>query len=239
MLLALILLSAGCAPSKSISIQVPEPDYWPTSGWKSSTPEAQGMDSAQLAEMLEEISINETSIHSVLVIRNGYVVTEAYFHPYTRDTKMHIQSVTKSVIGMLVGKAIADGYLKNDDEKLLDFYPNRIFANPSRQKSSIRLKHLLSMSSGLDCAEFSASGPGMEQSSGWVQFMLDLPMIESPGKAFGYCNGNAHLLSSILEKSTGMNTREYANQELFELLGIQPAEEADWGSDPQKITLAG
>jgi CubicO group peptidase (beta-lactamase class C family) len=232
-------VTAGCGPSKSVSIQVPEPDYWPTSGWQSSTPEAQGMDSAQLADMLEDISENETSIHSVLVIRNGYMVTEAYFHPYTRDTKMHIQSVTKSVIGMLVGKAISDGYIKSDDEKLLDFYPNRIFANPSRQKSSIRLKHLLSMSSGLDCAEFSSSGPSMEQSSGWVQFMLDLPMTDGPGKRFGYCNGNAHLLSSILEKSTGMSTREYANQELFELLGIPIVAESDWGSDPQKITLAG
>ena len=67
------------------------------------------MDSVLLAQMLEDISASETSIHSVLVIRNGYMVTEAYFHPYTPDTKMHIQSVTKSVIGMLVGKAISDG----------------------------------------------------------------------------------------------------------------------------------
>jgi hypothetical protein len=79
----------------------------------------------------------------------------------------------------------------------------------------------------------------MEQTQGWVQYMLDLPMIHEPGKVFGYCNGNAHLLSSIIEKSTGMSAREYANQELFTPLGIDPVSEADWWSDPQKITIAG
>lgn len=237
--LVLIILLTGCGPSASVSVPVPEPRYWPTQGWRHSMPEAQGMDSGQLAKMLEEITAEETRIHSVLIIRNGYVVTEAYFQPYTRDTRTHVQSVTKSVIGMLIGKAISDGYIKSDEEKLVNFYPNRMFENQTRQKASIRLKHLLSMASGLSCQEFSSSGPSMEQTQGWVQFMLDLPMAGAPGKQFGYCNGNAHLLSSILEKSTGMSAREYANQELFKPLGIPLVSDADWWGDPQKITMGG
>lgn len=237
--LILMLLIAGCTPSRSVSIDVAAPDYWPTSGWRTSTPEAQGMDSQRLAGMLEDISSDGTRIHSVIVIRNGYVVTDANFHPYTAETKVHIQSVTKSVIGMLLGKAISDGYIKDENEKLVDFYQGRIFENPGREKSSIRVKHLLSMSSGLDCAAFDALRPSMEQSQGWVQYMLDLPMVHEPGKVFGYCNGNAHLLSSILEKTTGMTAREYANQELFAPLGIAPVSKADWWGDPQNITIAG
>lgn len=197
------------------------------------------MDSTLLAEMLEGIIANETAIHSVLVIRNGYVVAEAYFHPYTRNEKMHVQSVTKSVIGMLVGKAISNGYIQSEEDRLVDFYQNRIFENPGGMKNSIQLKHLLSMSSGLDCQEFSSSGQSMEQTSGWVQFMLDLPVTSTPGGQFGYCNGNAHLLSSILEKTTGVTAREYANQVLFAPLGIPVVDESDWGGDPQRITLAG
>src|SRR5688572_4768030 len=140
----MILFTTGCISTKSVSMQIPEPDYWPTAGWQSSTPEAQGMDSELLAEMLEDISANETSIYSVLVIRYGYMVTEAYFHPYTRDTKMHIQSVTKSVIGMLVGRAITNGSIKNDSARLTEFYHVDLFENPSRHKNSIQLKHLLS-----------------------------------------------------------------------------------------------
>ena len=237
-LLIFLIVCSSCTPQRSVSVPVPEPDYWPTADWRSSTPEAQGMDSTSLAQMVEKIAADQTSVHSVLVIRNGYLVAEAYFQPYTRETKVHIQSVTKSVIGMLVGEAIHEGQIKSENEKLLNYYPNRIFANPSSRKNSIQLKHLLSMSSGLDCQEFS-SGPSMEQTTGWVQFMLDLPVTSTPGKTFGYCNGNAHLLSAILEKSTGMSAREYANQKLFEPLGIPSVDETDWGGDPQRITTGG
>ena len=236
--LAFVLLLAGCAAPKSVSVQLPEPEYWPTAGWQSATPESQGMDSELLAQMIQQINNTGTAIHSALVIRNGYVVTDAYFHPYTPDTPVHIQSVTKSVIGMLVGKAIGEGAIGSAEDRLVDYYPNRVFENPSRQKSAIRLKHLLSMSSGLDCQEF-AGGPRMEESQAWVPFMLDRPVTSAPGKVFGYCNGNAHLLSSILEKTTGMSAREYANRTLFAPLGIPEVSEADWGSDPQETTLAG
>lgn len=239
LVLALALFLTGCGPLQSTNARVAEPDYWPTSGWRSSTPEAQGMDSEILAGMLEDVSDHATRLHSVLVIRNGYVVTEAYFHPYTSDVKIHVQSVTKSVISMLVGKAIDDGYIKNTREKLLEFYPDQALQNESDEKSSIQLRHLLSMSSALDCQNFPWVAPIMEQSQDWVQFMLDLPVVREPGTAFGYCNGNAHLLSAILEQRTGMHTREYANRELFEPLGIAPVTEAEWWNDPQQITNGG
>jgi len=237
--LVLILSMAGCTPSKSISVPVPEPNYWPTVDWKSSAPEAQGMDSELLAKMIENINANKTSIHSVLVIRNGYIVTEAYFHPYTRDTKMHIQSVTKSVMGALTGIAVQKGYIKSANEKMLGFFPNRTYKNLGKNKDAIRLKHLLSMSSGFPCQEFSNAGQSMEQSSGWVQYMLDLPVETPPGKTFGYCDGNPHLLSAILEKTTGMNTREFANQELFKPLGIPAVTASDWWTDPQGFSNGG
>jgi hypothetical protein len=79
----------------------------------------------------------------------------------------------------------------------------------------------------------------MEQTADWVQFMLDLPVVETPGETFGYCNGNAHLLSAILEKTSGVNTREFANQELFQPLGIPLVEKSDWGEDPQGFAIGG
>jgi CubicO group peptidase (beta-lactamase class C family) len=197
------------------------------------------MDSTLLAQMLEQIQDSQTNIYSVLILRNGFLVTEAYFHPYTRDTSMHVQSITKSVIGMLVGRAIQTGTIRGVDETLVSFFPGRVFANDSPDKQAIRLSHLLSMTSGLDCQEFSPSGPKMEESSGWVQFMLDLPVVNQPGKVFNYCNGSAHLLSAILEKSTGMTAREYANRELFAPLGIPPVDELDWASDPKGYTIGG
>ena len=238
-LLILALVITGCTPFKAASFRTSEPDYWPTAGWQNSPPEAQGMDSELLAQMLEEISANNTRIHSVLIVRNGYMVTEAYFHPYTRATKMHVQSITKSVIGALLGIAIEEGYIKSENQKRLSFFPDREFANPGKNKDEIRLKHLLSMSSGFPCQEFSESGQSMEQTSDWVQFMLDLPVDASPGTTFGYCNGNPHLLSAIIQEKTGMITREFANQKLFKPLGIPVVEERDWETDPEGFSNGG
>jgi hypothetical protein len=69
--------------------------------------------------------------------------------------------------------------------------------------------------------------------------MLDLPVDTAPGKTFGYCDGNPHLLSAILGIRTGMDTREFANQELFHPLGIPAVEESEWGTDPQGISNGG
>ncbi len=91
--LALVIFISGCNPSKSLSVSVAEPTYWRTTNWQITSPEAQGMDSTILARMLEKLDGNLTRFHSILIIRNGYIVTEAYFHPYTRDTKIQTQSI--------------------------------------------------------------------------------------------------------------------------------------------------
>jgi CubicO group peptidase (beta-lactamase class C family) len=244
---AFALVITGCSPaaqnpSPTLSLNATptqETIHWSTESWQNSTPEMQGMDSALLAQMIEDISANQTGIHSVLVIRNGQMVVEAYFHPYTQDVKVHIQSVTKSVIGALVGIAMQEGILQNIDEPVLSFFPDYKINNPDPGKNAIQLKHLLSMASGLDCAEFTSSSSSMEQSPDWVQYMLDLPLTSAPGEQFGYCNGNAHLLSAILEKVSGMTTLDFANQELFQALGIPPISQADWGTDPQGIAIGG
>ena len=229
-LLLLASTVTGCNTQKSVSVPVPEPVYWPTEEWQNSTPEAQGIGSNLLAQMLEEISTDKTGIHSVLVIRNGYLVTEAYFHPYTHATpKVQVQSITKSVIGALVGIAVQDGFIKDVNEKLLDFFPKRSIANPSHNKSALRLKHLLSMSSGFPCQEFSRSGQGMEQSSAGCNICSISRWIQRPGRPLDIVTGILICLSAILGIRTGMDAREFANQELFRALGIPPVENRTGG----------
>jgi CubicO group peptidase (beta-lactamase class C family) len=168
-----------------------------------------------------------------LVVRNGSLVTEAYFHPYQADTSGRIQSITKSVIGMLVGIAIDRGYIKSVDEPMLNFFPGRKVQALDSNKREISLKHLLTMSSGLDCDDGAGTTEKMMASPDWVQFMLDLPMTATPGTKFHYCSGNAHLLSAVLRKATGKTAREFANEALFAPIGIQPIPETGWLADPQ------
>ena len=87
-------------------------DYSPTEGWRASTPEKQGMKSGMLANMVENIKEKGYAIESITIIRNGYIVMDVYFYPFTKDTKHILHSCTKSITSALVGIALNKGYIK-------------------------------------------------------------------------------------------------------------------------------
>lgn len=234
LLIGLLVFTSMTSCAKS-SMDDFKPAYWPTQEWKNSLPEQQGMDSAQLVRMFEYIKANDIPLHSLLIVRNGYFVTEAYWHPYGPNDTHSIESITKSIIGSTIGIAIDQGTIRNVDQKLLDFFPLRKIQNLDTKKRSITLSDLLSMTPGLDC-EDTKSLDGVTRSDDWVQTLLDLPMVSKPGSEWNYCSGASHLLSAVLQKATGMNARSYANQHLFAALGISQVMEKDWSSDPQGIT---
>jgi len=94
----------------------PSISYWPTESWRTSTPEQQGMDSDKLAEMFEEIEQRDYRVDSILVIRNGYLILEAYAYPFGPDKKHLIHSCSKSFTSSLVGIAIDEGYIENVEQ---------------------------------------------------------------------------------------------------------------------------
>jgi len=212
--------------------------YWPTEGWRTSTPEEEGIDSEMLADMLETIQEQNYEIDSVTVIRNGYMVVDATVHPLGPNSKHIIYSCTKSVISVLVGIAIDKGYINSVEQPVLDFFPERAVANLDADKEAMTLEHVLTMSTGLECRDsYLYRWRGLEQmtqSSDWVQFMLDLPMAEAPGSRFEYCNGASLLLSAIIRETTGKSALEFAEEHLFGSLGISDVE---WSSNPQGITI--
>jgi CubicO group peptidase (beta-lactamase class C family) len=232
-----ILITAGCQALVP-DVKAPEPQLadWPTQAWQTSTPEQQGMDSGKLADMFAAIQQQQLRLHSLLIVRNGYLVTEAYFDPYTADVRHTVESNTKSVIAALIGIAIDQGKIKSADEKMADFFPGRFMQNMDARKEAITLQDLLSMTPGLDCADGSPAASGMYQTKLWVQYLQDLPMTDAPGNKWIYCSGASHLLSAVLQEATGVDARSYANQYLFQPLGIAPVEVKDWGTDPEKIS---
>ncbi len=202
--------------------------------WLTSTPEEQGFDSAKAAEGLLKIKENGTLIHSLMVIRNDVVILDAYFYPYDGSTYHDLASVTKSVMTTLIGIAADQGKLDLDDP-MLSFFPDRAIANRDERKEKITVRHLASMSSGLECDPMTdeITMNEMRSSEDWVQFALDRRVVREPGTDFMYCGLNMHLLSAILQEATGMSAREFAQQNLFGPLGIT---NVYWPADPQGIT---
>lgn len=238
-LAALVVLSAFPGVVGERPVSTPRaPDYWPTEGWRTSTPEEQGMDSEFLAQAISFVRERNLNIHSLLVIRNGYIVADAYFYPFARGSKHDIASVTKSFTSTLIGIATDKGYIKSVNQPVPEFFPERTVANLDADKKATTLKDLLTMSSGLQCVsdprEVTLSQ--MMASPDWVQFMLDLPMSDRPGTRFVYNSGGSHLLSAIIRESTGMNELAFAQKNLFEPLGIA---DVIWPLDPQGVNNRG
>ena len=100
------------------------------------------------------------------------------------------------------------------------------------------LKHVLMMATGLNCRDsYLYRWLGLTEMKGksdWVKHMIDLPMIAEPGSTFEYCNGATFLLSAVLQKTTGKNALEFANEHLFMPLAI---ENAEWKKNQRGISL--
>jgi len=244
--IAFLVFKAGCKhsnknpgdPGTPAYPDVQLPDYWPTSGWQSTYPERQGMDSGRLADLLEHIRAQNHHIRSVLVIRKGYLVTEAYFHPFQKGLWHIIHSCTKSITSALIGIAIDQGFIENERKKVLDFFPEYSVANLNPWKESMELRHLLMMASGFNARDsylYNWEGlNNMTASSDWTQYMLDLPMAAPPGSTFDYSNGASFLIASILQKATQKNGLEFLHENLFSHLGI-PVSLVDWPMSPRGI----
>lgn len=209
-------------------------EYWPTHGWRNTTPEQQGMDSDKLREALDYAQQRDLNIHSMLIVRNGYLVLEAYFYPYNERHVHDVASVTKAITSTLVGIAIQKGKIKSIQEPVLGFFSENAVANNEARKQKLTVEHLLTMTSGLQCEPRNNELTllQMKQSDNWVKFMINLPMAEEPGRKFVYCSGGMHLLSGIISRVSGESAYDFARSSLFEPLGIR---DAVWPSDPQGV----
>ena len=211
---------------------------WPTKEWQTSSPEEQGIDSRELAKLVDFGATG--SLDSLLVVRHGKIVVEAYYAPYDAGIPHQMYSATKAIVSTLTAIARKDGLLDSPDHRVLDFFDRRSIANVDDRKEAITVQNLLYMTSGIEWKQPLGGWPEtmfeMERSPNWVKFVLDRPMANAPGEIFNYSNGNAHVVSAIITRLTGISALEYAKAKLFGPLGIK---DLFWQHDPQGISYGG
>jgi CubicO group peptidase (beta-lactamase class C family) len=227
----------GCKTDQAI-YKVPAPDYWPTSGWQTSTPEKQGMDSEKITDLIEFIQVNAIPVHSLHIVRNGYLITEVYFYPYDGSTVHDIASITKSITSILIGAAINKGLIKDEYVSVKGFFPeyDSLFHDP--YKVQMTIKDLVTMTSGLELINNDSTSSvfaeatlfNMFNKNDWLQYILKLPAVYRPGLHFGYNSCNFHLLSIIMSRATHMKMADFARDQVFEPLGIR---DFIWPEDSQ------
>ncbi len=207
-------------------------DYWPTKGWKTSTPEIQGMDSSLLAEMYRKINDEKIKVLSLVVVRNGYIVAEA--NKYHYSSYYPVYSTSKSYASAIFGIAVDKGYIKSIDQKVSEFFPEY-----TQGKNEITLRHLLTMSSGLEWPEIYI---GYDQimknpvglmfySRDWAEYVLSRPLVQKPGSVFNYNSGCSYLLMAVLNRVGIKNLKNFIQESLFSPLGIFYPQQYTWRFD--------
>ncbi len=175
-------------------------------------------------------------VDSLLILKNGYLIYESYpSGVFDANDKQHLYSSTKSVSSTLIGIAIDKGYIGGIDDYVVDFFPNRTIENMDSRKQAMTLEHLLTMTAGFQWEDI-VNYFIMIASSDWTQYVLDQPMVDSPGSSWNYNTGVSHLLSAILEQVTPNGALAFAEEFLFEPLGIT---DYNWALDPQGVPFGG
>lgn len=224
-------LSSMDAPPGTPAVPSSE-EYWPTENWQTSTPEEQGFDSTRLAEALQTLHKKNYAIDSLMIIRNGHVLLDAYFYPYDGSFPHDLASITKSFTTTLIAIAASQGRV-DLDQPVVSYFPDRQIDHLDELKQSLTVRELAGMVNGMDSECLSGDEDklkAMRSQADWVQAALDRPMKQEPGRRFCYDSPGMHILSAILQETTGMTELEFAQQNLFEPLGI---EEVYWEVDPQ------
>lgn len=208
-------------------------------GLKTGSLENTELDKSRLTEMTQQIVDGKyPNVHSILIVKDDKLVFEEYFYEHNKNKLHELRSATKSFVSALIGVAIDKGFIKSKNETVLSFFPEYAIANNSADKKKITIENLLTNQSGLDCDVSNPNSVGnettMNNADDWVKFTLDLPMVDSAGGKGMYCSGNPITLGKIIEKATKQTLPEFAEQNLFNPLGIK---KFVWNFKPDKSSV--
>jgi CubicO group peptidase (beta-lactamase class C family) len=202
--------------------------HWPTNEWKYITPNDCGLNPTYFDELTSTLENGTIPAYSIVIANtDGYILYEWNGAFFNENTTHQIFSVTKGIVGLLMGIAIDFGFIESVDVPISSYFNSSEWQNPDPRKEEITIRHLLTFTTGIEYDELSTpyNDPNNDfyiwtTSSDWVQFALDLPMNADPGLQFSFCTAASHLLSAILYKATNITTLEFANQYLFEPIGV-------------------
>ncbi|MCX6302026.1 MAG: serine hydrolase [Bacteroidia bacterium] len=191
----------------------------------------------QLTAAFDEMRTVEGAL-SLIVCREGTIVAEEYtnYKTYGADSIKNIMSVTKTFTGVLVGLAIEKGFIESVNDPISK-YLTGIVTFPDNIKPNITIDQLLKMSFGHSwngTSEASLFEECFFDSEDNLQYIIDLPLVSTPGAVFNYSDGASHLLSVIITEASGMNTLDFAKENLFDPLGIT---KFTWATDNRGYPL--
>jgi CubicO group peptidase (beta-lactamase class C family) len=195
---------------------------FPVPDWQTGDPSVYGFDPAGLEAAADVAEANDS--YCLLVIRHGAIVFERYFNGANADTKNKSFSIAKSYTSTLVGIAIERGDIESLDQSAADFIPEW----QGTDKAAITIRHLVTMTSGLEWSVFSDYVSMVTFSQDHSEFALEKELSVEPGSEWTYDNGAVQVLEVVFRGATGGTIEQYAEAHLWSKIGM----EATWAHDP-------
>jgi CubicO group peptidase (beta-lactamase class C family) len=190
-----------------------ERSFWPTDEWVVANPADQHINTEAL-KTAEDFAAGDPLCKALLVVKNGTLVLEKYYHGGARDKSTNLWSVTKSVTSILVGIAIDKGIIGQPSDLMADLMPSY------PQFNDITMDDVLTMRTGLAWSETGRPWVEWIFSDDWVTEALSRGQVSNPGKEFKYSSGNTHFLNALIKEQGGVSPGKIAKEFLFDPLGI-------------------
>ncbi len=173
----------------------------------------------QKLNKVERDTLEHFKTTAFLIIKEDSVLYEEYWDHFDSTTISNSFSAAKSIVSLLIGAAIDDGYIKSVNQSIGDFIPEF----KDNANNQVTIKNLLTMSSGLNWNESYANPFSMTTKAYYGEnvneLVTELQLVETPGKDFKYKSGNTQLLAIIIKNATGKTLSEYASIKLWKPLG--------------------
>lgn len=179
------------------------------------------MDARRVMALLDAFDERTVECHSIVIVRNGCIVAEGWWAPYSPDRSNLLYSATKSFTSIAVGLAVADGALTLDD-RVVDVLDDHLPEEVSEQARQLTVHHLLAMTTGHrtdtleDAWDF--------EPTDLVKGFLRIPAEDQVGARHAYNNPTSFVLARMVERATGVTVPELLDERLFRPMGIRSAE---------------
>ena len=205
----------------------------------------------KLDELIEKLAAEEYGIDAFMVWKKGNVVAKGYRRPFRAGDMHQLFSVTKSFTSVAVGILMDEGRLSLDD-RIVTFFPEYLPFGASENMSLVTIRDLLTMTAGFDEAPddlkrhiygeyvndfpYSYRKRYKSEKISWVRDFLHTYVDNRPGDRFVYSDACSLMLSAVVQKITGVTTKEFLDEKVFSRLGIH---DVHWQVSPDGISTGG
>lgn len=199
--------------------------------WEVATPAQAGLNHDLISELYFDAG-HLQNLWGLLVIKDGKLIAEDYFHQGAVDQLSTRHSITKSVLSALYGVARKQGCLPDLDRKMVEFFPELADQITDPRKAGISIREMLQMRSGYPMEILSVEHNDLlfySDNWEWIPHLVDFPLTLDPGTKFQYSNLTSQLLAVILARACDTDLQPFAEKFLLTPIG---AKLGKWSAGP-------